>query len=85
MFTGQIRQSTVPVTCPRCEYVTDVRVQDVELEGMVLCPGCRETIRLVDDAYSTRTSLRRIRNAERELERILAGLGRSGVMKFTLR
>lgn len=74
MFYEALRRMMVPVSCPRCEYVTDIGVRELELEGMVLCAGCHATIRFVDDGFSVRSAFRASRWVDREMERILGSL-----------
>ncbi len=74
MFFETLRRMRVPLSCPRCEYVTDVGVRELELEGMVLCAGCHVTIRFIDDGFSVRSAFRTSRQVDRELERILGNL-----------
>ena len=82
MIVEKLGARVIELECPRCEYATDVRLRDVELEGMYLCAGCRATVKLVDDEYSTRAALQAIRVAEHELQKVIASINRSGFLKI---
>ena len=71
MFYEALLRMKVDVTCPRCEYVTDVEVREMELEGMILCAGCHATIQFVDEGFSGRSAKRTAREVDRKIERVL--------------
>lgn len=80
MFTELIDRHQIPVECPRCRYTTDITVREARLEVSYLCPGCRSTIRFIEDG-STRSGLRQVRRAGERLQRSFEKLNRSGIIK----
>jgi hypothetical protein len=83
IFSDIIDGHRLPVTCPNCDYVTDVPVREARLEGAVLCAGCRTTVRFVEDGM-TRGGLREVRRAEERLARTLESINRSGWLNITI-
>lgn len=69
--------------CAKCGYVTDVRVREARLEGVLLCAGCRVAIRFIEDGM-TRGGLREVRRAEEKLERTLDSINRSGFLRISM-
>lgn len=59
------------VDCPKCNFWIRPFLREIEEERLVVCPGCRQNISLVDNLLSLRRSRREAEKAIRELENTL--------------
>jgi len=48
-LTTQLLHSDVDVDCPNCGFVFWVRMSEIIVEMVVLCPCCRISVHLQDD------------------------------------
>jgi Zn finger protein HypA/HybF involved in hydrogenase expression len=67
MSNFDISNHPITIECPNCHFKIDVLLKQVIAEEIIICPGCRNNIKLVDEGGSTRRANQEIKSAIRKL------------------
>ena len=65
----------IDIECPVCRFGNAVTVEQVRLGDVLICRGCKVSIRLQDHHNETRKAAHAVRRALRELEDQLLRIG----------
>jgi peptide subunit release factor 1 (eRF1) len=63
------------IHCPKCDFLNPVTFKQVRIKDMIICRGCKANIQLEDQMSTVRKSVRDIRQAMREIDEQLSGIG----------
>ena len=61
----------VPLSCPRCGYLTDVELLSIRLQQTIFCSCCKSRIQLMDANASLHRAQNELESAMRDLTRNL--------------
>jgi len=71
-----ISYNLVTVECPECQFQINILIKQVIAEETIICPGCLQDIKLVDEGSSTQHANQETNHALDELKRSLSNFGR---------
>jgi peptide subunit release factor 1 (eRF1) len=60
------------IDCPNCHFSLDILVKQVVAEETIICPGCLQEIKLIDEDSSTKNMGRKINSAFEDLSNSLS-------------
>lgn len=46
--------NSVTVECPNCQFQIDILIKQVIAEETIICPGCLQDVKLIDEGSSAR-------------------------------
>lgn len=69
------------VECPQCKFFNGILYRDARLRDVLICRGCKQSIRLDDHMNQCRKARVQVRAALQELEASVTRINRS----FTIR
>ena len=64
------------VKCPNCHFYNPIYLRQAQLREVIICRGCKGSIRLDDHMNQTKKMLRDLRRAVDDFERTLRSFGR---------
>ena len=74
-------KASIEIECPRCGFFGHIFFRQARLRDVVICRGCKASIRLDDNMNECRKARAALAEAIADLERSLAQLGGT----FTIR
>ena len=71
-----ISYHVVTIECPNCHFLLDILIKQVIAEETIICSGCLQDIKLIDEGSSSIHANQEINNALEELAKSFKKLGR---------
>ena len=62
--------------CPNCGFSNKASLQQIRLGEIVICSGCHNNIKLVDEDASTQRAIERIKESFKDLKRTIEKINR---------
>jgi hypothetical protein len=63
--------NSISIDCPHCQFQIDILLKQVMAEETIICPGCLQDIKLIDEGSAALNANRDIQNALDELTKSL--------------
>lgn len=66
-----IDKMQVDINCPKCDFINEVLLEQVRLQDIIICRGCKRNIQLIDSYNTFRKTKKRIEKKISKLKSIL--------------
>jgi hypothetical protein len=71
-----ISYQTLAIECPNCHFQLDILVKQVIAEETIICNGCLQEIKLVDEGSSFLKANQKVNDAVEEIMKSFRKIGR---------